>query len=119
MTPGGVRRTHLAARNHNLLSLADLSDSLRGAGFSGDPPFGAVSSGRNHAVLDEFAILELARQAKADTRLEFDTRASAWPRFLPIPCIDGGVRHRCYTCDLVGESCTLSEPGRANSKELQ
>jgi len=53
---------------------------------------GAVSSARNHARLDSFAILELARQAKADTRLEFDTRASAWLRFLPIPCIDGRVR---------------------------
>ena len=58
-------------------------------------------------------MLKVARQAKAVIRLEFHTRASAWLRFLSIPCIDGRVRVQSPTCDLVGESCTLSGPGRA------
>jgi hypothetical protein len=81
--------------------------SLVGHASAGIRPLGQSLSGRNLAVLDRFAILELARQAKADTRLEFDTRASAWLRFLPIPCIDGGVRHRCHTCVTSWESLVL------------
>ena len=51
-------------------------------------------------------MLEVARQAKADHTLVFDTRARAWLRFHPIPCIDGGVRPPGHAFDLVGESCT-------------
>ena len=59
--------------------------------------------------------MEAARQAKADITLEFDTRTRAWPRFLPIPCIDGGVRPLAKRVTSLESLVLLSEPGRANN----
>ena len=75
----------------------------------------AVSSARNQRLLDTFARMEAARQAKADITLEFDTRTRAWPRFLPIPCIDGGVRPLAKRVTSLESLVLLSEPGRANN----
>src|SRR5437016_4433393 len=54
-------------------------------GTSGERSWRNVSSGRNRALLDTFGKIEIARQAKADHTLVFNTRARAWLRFSSDP----------------------------------
>jgi hypothetical protein len=45
----------------------------------------AVSSARNLGRVDKFGMIGVARQAKADHTLVFDTRTRAWLRFSSDP----------------------------------
>jgi hypothetical protein len=58
---------------------------LGAAGTSGSLPFGQSLASETTGGVDTFAMIEIARQAKADYTLVFHTRARAWLPFSSDP----------------------------------